>query len=440
MKIEAIKTIKGQTPFTKNKEIETVFDDDIESPLITLHPDIEYQEIKGFGGAFTEAAAVTLAKLGKENRDRIIKLYFDENSGIGYNFGRVHMNSCDFSEGNYACTKENDDTLETFNIDRDKQAIIPMIKSAMEYSKELEILVSPWSPPAYMKTNGEMNHGGKLKEEYSELWAEHFVKFINAYRSKGINVTAASVQNEPKATQKWDSCVYTAEEERDFVKNHLGKKMADNNVKLLFWDHNKERVVERARVMLDDKDAAKYIAGIAFHWYSGDHFEQLEMAHKLYPDIDLVFSEGCYEYSLGKSDTVKIGEKYAHDMIGNFNNYCNIFCDWNLLLDEKGGPNHVGNFCDAPIMADTKNDKIYIHDSYYYIGHFSKYIKKGAKRIGSSKWSDVLDTVSFKNPDDEIVTVVLNRSDNNEDFSILIGTQKADLKAEAHSIATYIIK
>lgn len=440
MKIKAIKTIKGQTPFTQNVEKETVFDDDIESPLITLQPDIEYQEIKGFGGAFTEAAAVTFAKLSKENQRKIIEMYFDENSGIGYNFGRVHMNSCDFSEGNYACTKENDNTLETFNIDHDKQAIIPMIKNAMRYSKDLEVFVSPWSPPAYMKTNGEMNHGGKLKEEYFELWAEHFVKFINAYRNEGINVTTASVQNEPKAMQKWDSCVYTAEEERDFVKNYLGKKMVDNGVKLLFWDHNKERVVERARVMLDDKDAARYIGGIAFHWYSGDHFEQLEMAHKLYPNIDLVFSEGCYEYSLGESDTVKIGEKYAHDMIGNFNNYCNTFCDWNLLLDEKGGPNHMGNFCDAPIMADTKNDKIYIHDSYYYIGHFSKYIKKGAKRIGSSKWSDVLDTVSFKNPNGEIVTVVLNRNDKNEDFSILIGTQKADVTAEAHSIATYIIK
>lgn len=440
MKIKAIKTVKGKTPFAKDSEIETVFDKNIESPLITLHPDIEYQEIKGFGGAFTEAAAVTLKKLSKENQKKIIELYFDENSGIGYNFGRVHMNSCDFSEGNYACTEENDNTLETFNIERDKKAIIPMIKNAMEYSKDLEIFVSPWSPPAYMKTNGEMNHGGKLKEEYFELWAEHFVKFINAYRSEGINVTTASVQNEAKAVQKWDSCVYTAEEERDFVKNYLGKKMVNNNIKLLFWDHNKERVVERARVMLDDKDAAKYIGGIAFHWYSGDHFEQLEMAHKLYPDVDLVFSEGCYEYSLGESDTVKIGEKYAHDMIGNFNNYCNIFCDWNLLLDEKGGPNHVGNFCDAPIMADTKNDKVYIHDSYYYIGHFSKYIQKGAKRIGSSKWSDVLDTVSFKNPDGEIVTVVLNRSDKDEDFSIFIGTERADCKAEAHSIATYIIK
>ena len=350
------------------------------------------------------------------------------------------MNSCDFAEGNYACVKENDETLETFNIERDKKAVIPMVKGAMEYAGDLEMFVSVWSPPAYMKTNGEMNRGGKLKGEYFELWSEFYVKFIEAYRNEGINITTASVQNEPKAAPTWDSCVYTAEEERDFVKNYLGKKMQACNVKLLFWDHNKERVVERARVMMSDKEASKYIGGIAFHWYSGDHFEQLEMVHKLYPDIDLVFSEGCYEYSLGQSDAVKIGEKYAHDMIGNFNNYCNIFCDWNLLLDEKGGPNNVGNFCAAPIMADTKNDKVYIHDSYYYIGHFSKFVKKGARRIGSSKWSDILDTVSFKNPNGEIVTVVLNRSDKSEKFSILIGTQRADLTAEAHSIATYIIK
>ena len=439
MKIKTIKTVKGKSPFFEDEIISTVFDDSIESPLITVHPHVEYQEIKGFGGAFTEASAVTLDKLSENNRKKIIELYFDKNEGIGYNFGRVHINSCDFSLGNYSCVEDGDETLETFNIERDKKLVIPMIKDAMEYN-DVEIFASPWSPPSYMKTNGEMNHGGKLKKEYFELWAEFFVKFIKAYRNEGINVTTVSVQNEPNASQRWDSCLYTAEEERDFVKNYLGKKMQDNNVKLLFWDHNKERVVERARVMMEDKAASEYINGIAFHWYSGDHFEQLEMIHKLYPNVDLVFSEGCYEYSLGQSDTVKIGEKYAHDMIGNFNNYCNIFCDWNMLLDENGGPNHVSNFCDAPIMADTKTDKIYIHDSYYYIGHFSKFIKKGAKRIGSSKWSDILDTVSFKNPDGEIVTIVLNRSDENVEFSILIGNQKADLTSEAHSIATYIIK
>lgn len=438
MKIREIKTIKGKTPMTEMTDFSFSDDSGREHLLISVFPDIEYQEIKGFGGAFTEAASNTLDKLSPENREKILKLYFDENDGIGYNFGRVHINSCDFSLENYTYVDEGDEALTTFDISRDEKSIIPMIKDAMKHSKDITLFASPWSPPAYMKTNGQMNLGGKLKPEYAELWSQYFVKFIEEYKKRGIDISAVSVQNEPKATQQWDSCVYTAEEERDFVKNHLGKKMQDIGVKILFWDHNKERVIERANVMLDDPDAEKYIYGIAFHWYSGDHFEQLEMFKKLYPNKDMVFSEGCYEYCLGSSDTVKIGEKYAHDMIGNFNNYCNVFCDWNLILDEKGGPNHVGNFCDSPIMADTKNDKVYIHDSYYYIGHFSKFVKKGAKRIGSSKWTADIDTVSFKNPDGSVVSIVLNTKDYDRPFCFAINGEMIEAKAEAHSISTYV--
>ena len=438
MKVREIKTIKGKNPMRETFDFSFSNESGREHALINIFPDIEYQEIKGFGGAFTEAASTTLDKLSAENREKILKMYFDEEEGIGYNFGRVHINSCDFSLGNYTYVEEGDETLKTFDITRDEKSIIPMVKDALKYNSDMEIFASPWSPPAYMKTNGQMNCGGKLKKEYFELWSQYFVRFIEEYRKKGIDISIVSVQNEPKAIQTWDSCVYTAEEERDFVKNYLGKKMQDIGVKVLFWDHNKERIIERANVMLNDAEAAKYIYGIAFHWYSGDHFEQLEMFKKLYPDKDIVFSEGCYEYSLGEADTVKIGEKYAHDMIGNFNNYCNVFCDWNLLLDEKGGPNHVGNFCDSPIMANTKNDEIHIHDSYYYIGHFSKYVKKGAKRIGSSKWTPELDTVSFKNPDGSIVSVVLNMTDDDKDFCFSIKNEMIEAKAEAHSISTYI--
>ena len=279
-----------------------------------------------------------------------------------------------------------------------------------------------------------------MKKEYYDLWAEYFVKFVDSYKEEGVEISTVSVQNEPNATQIWDSCVYSAQEERDFIKFHLGKKLNEKNVKILFWDHDKEGIITRANGVLTDKDAEKYIYGIAMHWYSGDHFEQLSMFKSLYPDKDIVFSEGCYEYHLGEADTIKIGEKYAHDMIGNFNNYCNIFCDWNLLLDENGGPNHVGNFCDAPIMADTKNDKVIIHDSYYYIGHFSKFIKKGAKRIGSSKWSHKLETVSFKNPDGTIVTIVLNMTDEEIKSWIRIGENVTEATAEPHSISTYIFK
>ena len=437
MNIKVIKTISGKGTMMETNDYALSENNGREAQLISVFPEIEYQEIKGFGGAFTEAASTTLDKLSEENREKVLKLYFDKETGIGYNFGRVHMNSCDFSLGNYTCVEEGDRTLETFNIKRDEESVIPMIKEAMEYG-DIEILVSPWSPPAYMKTNGQMNRGGKLKEEFFELWAEYYVKFIEKYREKGINITTITVQNEPKATQSWDSCVYSAEEERDFVVNYLGKKMENIGVKILFWDHNKERVVERAKTVLANDVSKKYFSGIAMHWYSGDHFEQLEMFNKMFPDKDIVFSEGCYEYSLGESDTVKIGEKYAHDMIGNFNNYCNIFCDWNLVLDEKGGPNHVGNFCDAPIMVDTKNDKVYIHDSYYYIGHMSKYVQKGAKRIGSSKWTSDLETVSFKNPDGSVVTVVLNMTNKEVSFAISINEQIVEVKSEARSISTYI--
>jgi len=439
MGMKLIKTVAGKKPMVESRDIKISNNKEQEWALINIFPDIEYQEIKGFGGAFTEAASTTLDKLSADNRKKILELYFDREKGLGYNFGRVHINSCDFSLGNYTCVDEGDETLETFNISRDEKSLIPMIKEAMEYG-EIEMFASPWSPPAYMKTNGKMNEGGKLKDEYKELWAEYFVKFIEKYKESGIDITTVSVQNEPKAVQRWDSCIYSAEEERDFVKNYLGKKMQDIGVKILFWDHNKERVIERAKVMLSDEEAAKYISGLAFHWYSGDHFEQLEMFNKLYPNKELVFSEGCYEYSLGAKETVQIGEKYAHDMIGNFNNYCNTFCDWNLLLDEKGGPNHVGNFCDSPIMADTVNDEIHIHDSYYYIGHFSKFVEKGAKRIGSSKWTPELDTVSFKNPDGTVVTVVLNMTNDEKEFSISINGEMFETKLEPHSIATYIFK
>lgn len=439
MKIFSVKTVKNKKPMQTSTDYVAENDAGREHALINVYPDVEYQEIKGFGGAFTEAASSTIDKLSKSNREKIIKLYFDPEEGIGYNIGRVHMNSCDFSLGNYTCVDENDQTLESFQINRDKSSVIPMIKDAMKYAP-IELLVSPWSPPAYMKTTNMMNKGGKLKAEYYDLWAQYYVKFIEAYRSEGLTVSAVSVQNEPKAVQAWDSCVYTAEEERDFVKNYLGEKMRKIGVKVFFWDHNKERVVDRASVMLADETAKDYVDGLAFHWYSGDHFEELEIFHKLYPAKELLFSEGCYEYSLGSMDTTAIGEKYAHDMIGNFNNYCNAFLDWNLVLDEKGGPNHVGNFCDAPIMADTRTDEVIIHDSYYYIGHFSKYVKKGAKRIGSSKFTSDLETVSFKNPDGSIVSVVLNRTDRDVDFAFKIAGKIVPCKSESHSIATYVMK
>ena len=440
MKVISYKTIKGAQLMQLCAEHTVVKDrGSIENFLVNIYPEIEYQEVKGFGGAFTESAAVTLDKLSSATRERVMKMYFDADDGIGYNLGRVHINSCDFSLGNYTCVAEGDQTLESFQIERDKKSVIPMIKEALNYA-DIDLFASPWSPPAYMKTSGRMNRGGRLKREYYALWAEYYRKFIEAYEKEGVKISSVTVQNEPNAAQTWDSCLYSAEEERDFVRDHLGKKMAEKGVKILFWDHNRERIIERARVMLSDREAARYVSGIAFHWYSGEDYEELDAFHRLYPDMDIVFSEGCCKLPKNADGIIANAERYAHEIISNFSNYCNSFCDWNLLLDEKGGPNHVGNFHEAPILVNTETDEIYIRDSYYYIAHFSKFIKKGARRIATSKFSDRIEAVSFKNPDGSVVCVVLNRTDCDIDYTLRIFGNLISAKSEAHSIVTYVFE
>ncbi|OBZ14684.1 glucosylceramidase [Bacillus sp. FJAT-27264] len=443
--IRVIQTAKDTADRLTEKQALTFIPDteEKENTLINIYDDLEYQEIEGFGGALTEASAVTLAKLSEENQKKVIDAYFDKEQGIGYTLCRSHIQSCDFSLGNYTYVEEQDAELTTFDISRDHTSIIPLIKRASNaVGSDFRLFSSPWSPPAFMKTNGEMNNGGKLKPEYREAWANLFVKYIQAYAEEGIDIWGVSVQNEAKAQQIWDSCIYTAEEEKDFVRDYLGpalEKAGLSHVKVLIWDHNKERVYDRAKVAFEDQAASKYIWGICFHWYSGDHFEALSAVHDRFPDKKLFFSEGCQEGGVHLGSW-KTGERYGHDIIGNLNNWMSTWTDWNILLDEQGGPNHVGNFCDAPIIGDTVQDEVIFESSYYYIGHFSKYIRPGAKRIGSSKYTDHLETTAFRNPDGTIAVIVMNRTDNELPFTLRCREQLAETSIPGHAIQTLLFK
>lgn len=419
------------------------FQDDlqgIEYPVINVYEDVEYQKIIGFGGAFTEAAAVTFHKLPKDKQDMVLKAYFDKQSGHGYTFCRTHMNSCDFSLGNYSCVeKEGDVALESFNIERDKQYIIPMIKAAKRFGNFL-LLISPWSPPGWMKDTGMMNHGGKLLPQYRDAWARHFAKFIKAYQAEGISIWGVTVQNEPKAVQRWDSCIFTAEEERDFVKDYLGPTLEREglgHIKIMIWDHNKERIYERAKVAFEDPEAAKYIWGVAFHWYSGDHFEALEAVKRKWPEKPLILTECCVEQHVDRGAWAN-GEKYGHDIIGNLNNYMVAWCDWNLMLDEMGGPNHAQNYCESPIMVDTKSGNIEFKPSYFFIGHFSRFIRPGSVRIGFSRFTDKLECTAFKTPSGQKVLVVMNRTDDEIPFVLRYNGKIAKYESPAHSIMTLV--
>lgn len=410
--------------------------------VIHLNPELEYQQWMGFGGAFTEAAAYSLSKVSPGHRKDIIQAYFNKDSGLGYTLGRTHINSCDFSLGNYTYVDDGDTSLDSFTIERELTYVIPLIKEAMaEAEVQLTILSSPWSPPDWMKTNGEMNHGGMLKEEYRDLWALYYVKYIEAMEKEEIPIWGITVQNEPEATQTWDSCRYTGEQERDFIKNHLGPILEKNglaNKKIVIWDHNRDQIVERTKTILSDSIAAKYVWGTGNHWYVSEEFENLSIVHEQFPDHHLIFTEGCIEggVQLGSWHT---GERYARNIIGDMNNWLEGFIDWNLVLDENGGPNHVGNYCDAPIIVDTKQDEVHYNSSYFSIGHFSKYIKPGAKRIGLESAIKNLSVTAFKNEDETLVLVALNETEDDVSFSIQLEGKYVNLIAQKRTIGTYMI-
>ena len=240
-------------------------------PSVFVDPAHTFQSITGIGGALTDASAETFAKLSPASQEKFLRAYFDRETGIGYSLVRTNMNSCDFSSDMYTYTDENDKALKSFSVAHDEKFKIPFIKKAFETAGgKLNLFISPWSPPAWMKSNKNMLQGGKLLPEYFDSWANYYVAFIKAYEKQGVPVWGLSVQNEPMAKQTWESCIYTADEERDFIKNHLGPALWKNGLKdkkLIAWDHNRDLVYHRASTILGDPEASRYVWGIGFHWY-----------------------------------------------------------------------------------------------------------------------------------------------------------------------------
>lgn len=417
---------------------------------VFVDPSKKFQTLIGIGGALTDASAETFYKLPAASQQELLKAYYDTIAGIGYTFARTNINSCDFSSDIYTYVSDNDTELKTFSITHDEKYKIPFIKEVQKAANaNLKLYVSPWSPPAWMKDNNDILHGGKLKPEFRQSWANYYVKFIKAYEAEGMPVWGLTVQNEPMAKQTWESCIYSAEDERDFIKAYLGPTLAKNGLsdkKLMCWDHNRDLIYQRVSTILSDADAAKYVWGIGFHWYetwtgSAMQFDNLHLVAESFPSKNLVFTEGCADsYTASRIKEWSLGERYGTSLVNDFNSGTVAWTDWNILLDENGGPNHVGNFCFAPIHADTKTGKLIYTNSYYYLGHFSKFIRPGARRIISSSNRDKLQTTAFINTDGKIAVIVLNTSGDKISFNLWMNGDAAETISLPHSIATYIVE
>lgn len=421
-------------------------DTQTENQVINLYPEMRYQEVIGFGGAFTETSCYNFSLMSKASKKKILQAYFDPDKGLGYNFCRTHIHSCDFSLDRYTYVDEGDAALKSFSVARDDKYIVPFLLAAQEAARgQLQLFASPWSPPGFMKSNSDIVHGGRLLDEFYPAWAEYFAKYLDAYKQRGIEFFGVTVQNEAKAWQTWESCEYTAEEEAVFVHKHLKpalKKTGFDRVRIMIWDHNKERVYDRARDSFKVHGAKDDVWGIAFHWYSGDHFQALDMAHEAFPDKPLILSEYCLggargETAKGPHASWHGVEIYATELIQDFNHFMAAEVDWNMIVDEDGGPYHdrlAG--CKAQIVVNPEKDTVSIEPTYYAVAHFSKFVKRGARRIGVSSFSEGLLATAFQNPDGEIVAVVLNRTDKDQAARLRLGCETAKVKLPAHSLTS----
>jgi len=455
----------------------------LESGILNIYPDIRYQTIEGFGGAITETSAYLLSKMSPPVRKAALEDFFGEH-GNHLKFLRVPMDSCDYSLEEYTAVEDPlaDPDLKTFSLKRDQMYLLPILKEAMALSKEpLSVLLSPWSPPACWKTppakpkndpsvygnlmefmmpkvdynTPSRCNGGSLKPEYYSSWAKYLVKFVDAYLAEGIPVTMMSIQNESIAATNWDSCVWTSGEQKSFLRNYLYPEFEAagliGKVGIYIWDHNKERILEYADDIIDET-TDKMVEGLAFHWYSGDHFEAVEIAGRKYPDKVLLMSECCGLHPPGRTGFFDFGDNskmpetvefedavaYAHDMIGNLNAGMNRWIDWNICVDKDGGPRHVpGGFTASMIVNDDGTYRKNL--TYHFIGHFSKYIMPGAIRIGFSRCNDMVEVTAAKNPDGSIVTMLLNKHGEDQKYAIRINGQIIRVSTPARTLSTIVI-
>jgi len=441
--------------------------------IITLLPQETFQTITGFGGSFTEASAHLLTKLSDENRNKILDAYFSE-AGANYSLARTHINSCDFSLGNYAYANVPEDLgLQNFSIEEDKNDLIPIIKLAMEKSKDgFKIIASPWTAPPWMKDNNSWR-GGKLLPKYYPTWALYFSKYLQAYQKEGIQIWGITAENEPLGNDSnWESMHYTPAEMNDFVINNLGAQLKKDGhqVKILGFDQNRDEQLNIwVDAMFGDKDAAQYYDGTAVHWYAStfEYFpEALQYAHSKAPNKHLIQTEGCIDAEVPRwkndewywsAEAKDWGWtwapehqkhlhpkyvpvfRYARDMIGCLNNWVDGWIDWNMVLNKQGGPNWAKNWCTAPVIVDVEKNEVYFTPLYYTIAHFSKFIRPGSKRIGFENANNNIMVTAAENPDKSIAVVIFNPNEKTENIQVKLADKNIDFKIQGKAIQTLLI-
>jgi glucosylceramidase len=419
-----------------------------EEGVIALDPKKTYQTILGLGSSLEHSSCSNLFRLPPMERERVMERLVSPTAGIGMNLMRICIGTSDFAGDSWysyddLSPGETDLELKRFSIERDRACILPVLKLAKQKNPDLLFFASPWSPPGWMKTKGSLI-GGELLPKWYPVYAEYFVRFIQAYEREGIPIHAVTVQNEPGVDRakekdpKWfyPSCHWTAEQERDFIRDHLGPAFRRAGLKTKIWcyDHNynvdpknDSDGLEHPRTILRDAQAAAFVDGVAFHHYEGQP-DGMTRFHREFPAKPVHFTEGSV-FSING----------AHDLIERLRNWASSYNAWVTLLDEKGQPNN-GPFPATIAILRLDSDTLKIEEllEYYTYGHFMKFIQRGAVRIESTLGTPEFNNIAFRNPDGSMVLIVVNTTDKPK--PIVVAWQGKLLKSELGitSVATLV--
>ncbi|OFK23720.1 glycoside hydrolase family 30 beta sandwich domain-containing protein [Olsenella sp. HMSC062G07] len=437
-------------------------DDGTETNLIKVYPDVLRQEVLGFGVAVTQASAHVFAGMPEDAQERLLDACFGPD-GAGYTLCRTPIMSCDFSTAPY---DYHSGLLDAGNrrldFSADDAGIVPVLRRIRDRRPELELVATPWSPPAYMKTTLRRTFGGRLRPAFHQRWADLMARYVEHMGERGIAVTRLTVQNEPEAVQTWESCLMDGRQEARFATEALRPALECRGlgrVRILGWDHNKQRAVERARTAFEDADNPDALDGLALHWYAGDHFEAVRHVRDTWPHKELLATEACEAFrgsgrGLSADDELSAAEHYAHDLLGDLNAGAGAWLDWNMLLDERGGPNHVGNYCAAAAFFDmtgggfggTCADGLQLTDTLAWVSHVTRFVRPGARVALVSRCANDVEATAAVNEDGSLVVVLLNRRGHDAFHKLCIaGTRDlpsrcAPLSLPARSITTLVLE
>lgn len=422
-----------------NKESLNFTSSNAESRLIKVYDQpLGWHPFQGVGTSFTDSSAFLYRTMSTENKTLLLDSVFNINK---LSIGRIPLGGCDFSTdpAYQVHTSPDDGQLKMLDFRQERESKYPFAVEAASYiTDDLKLCLSPWSPPAYMKNNNKVINGGQLMPHYYERYSNILAKGVcYAENEFDLNIAWMTSQNEPEAWQNWESCQYTAIDESRFAEAFLSPKLPEH-VRLLCHDHNLHNIMEKVPIYFDRTSC---FAGMAFHWYGGDHSDALRYLASRYSNKEFINTEACCSLSLYLSNPIKMAERYAAAMIDAFNCGCSGWIDWNMVLNMNGGPSWIKNPCAATVMYDDEKDQLFFTPAWWYVGHIARYVQRGAVVVVTSSYDSHYGPriLGFKNPDNSLALVVLNTASYSQRYRIgYKGLVTPFIEMPARSIATYL--